>query len=145
MLADGVYMGRQSVDQNGMTNSRIGFRHNGAKGRNTVANAAFADGHAEAISTQDFPCSFAKTTSYSGNLGTTTLAKQVTQNLSGYTVYPDPVAAYQIFTQSAGTRKLRDELIEGVMFAVINHDPGEVHHTPESIAGWAGCRAWHLK
>ena len=95
VLADGVYMGRQSVDQNGMTNSRIGFDN--AKGRNTVANATFADGHAEAISTQDFPCSFAKTTSYSGNLGTTTLAQQVKQNLSGYTVYPDPVAAYQIF------------------------------------------------
>ena len=58
VCADGVYMGRQSVDQVGMTNLRVGFRHPGPKGKNTVANAVFADGHAESVSTEKFPCSF---------------------------------------------------------------------------------------
>jgi prepilin-type processing-associated H-X9-DG protein len=97
VLADGVYMGRQSVDQNGMTNSRIGFRHLGPGGFNTIANVAFADGHVESMTGTQFPCSYAKSTSYSGNKGTTTLALQETQNLSGATVYDDPQAALQIF------------------------------------------------
>ncbi|HEX3356305.1 MAG TPA: type II secretion system protein [Tepidisphaeraceae bacterium] len=97
VLSDGLYMGRQSVDQNGMTNSRVGFRHPGAKGRNTAANTAYADGHVELLSTDDFPCAFATTASYTTNSGHTTYAQQVTQNLSGNTVYADPDAAYQMF------------------------------------------------
>jgi prepilin-type N-terminal cleavage/methylation domain-containing protein/prepilin-type processing-associated H-X9-DG protein len=97
VAADGVYMGRQSVDEAGMTNSRVGFRHPGPKGRDSVANAVFADGHAESISTQDFPCQFALTSSYTTNGGKTTLAQQETLNLSGNTVYADPEGAFQIF------------------------------------------------
>jgi prepilin-type N-terminal cleavage/methylation domain-containing protein/prepilin-type processing-associated H-X9-DG protein len=104
VVADGVYMGRQSVDQAGMTNSRIGYRHRGPQGQNTIANAAFADGHAESISTAQFPCTLAATSSYVKNNGVTTLAKQITQNLSGFTVYADPetsVRAYQIANPGA--------------------------------------------
>jgi prepilin-type processing-associated H-X9-DG protein len=100
VAADGVYMGRQSVDQCGMTNSRVGFRHPGSKGRNTVANAVFADGHAEPVYTDDFPCQFALSSGYSTNKGTTTFQKQQTLNLSGNTVYADPEAALQIFLAS---------------------------------------------
>jgi len=97
VAADGVYMGRQSVDQGGMTNGRVGFRHPGPKGRNTVANTVFADGHAEPISTEQFPCAFGTTASYTTNKGTTTLAQQITTNLSGPTVYANPESALQLF------------------------------------------------
>ena len=97
IVADGLYMGRQSVDQIGMTNCRIGYRHTGPKGRNTAANAAFADGHVESLSGDQFPCSYAKTSSYSSNKGLTTLSKQETENLTGPTVYDDPELALRIF------------------------------------------------
>jgi prepilin-type N-terminal cleavage/methylation domain-containing protein/prepilin-type processing-associated H-X9-DG protein len=104
VAADGVYMGRQSVDQSGMTNSRIGYRHRGPKGPNTMANAAFADGHAESVVTDQFPCTLAATSSYANNKGTTTLARQIAQNLSGFTIYADPetsVRAYQTANPTA--------------------------------------------
>ncbi|HEY7090089.1 MAG TPA: type II secretion system protein [Tepidisphaeraceae bacterium] len=97
VAADGVYMGRQSVNQNGMTNSRIGFRHPGPKGRDTLANVAFADGHAEQMTGDRFPCAFAATSSYTSNKGTTTLADQITQNMSGATIFANPEAALKIF------------------------------------------------
>jgi prepilin-type N-terminal cleavage/methylation domain-containing protein/prepilin-type processing-associated H-X9-DG protein len=97
VVADGVYMGRQSVDDVEMKNSRIGYRHSGPSGANTVANAGFADGHVEAIAGNKFPCSYAKSSSYSGNLGNTTLLQQEVINLSGPTVYDDPAGALQIF------------------------------------------------
>jgi prepilin-type N-terminal cleavage/methylation domain-containing protein/prepilin-type processing-associated H-X9-DG protein len=97
IVADGVYVGRQSVDQMGMKNSRIGYRHNGPLGANTVANVGFADGHVESMNGYQFPCSYAKTSSYSGNLGFTTLAKQEAANAVGPTVYEDPAAALQVF------------------------------------------------
>jgi prepilin-type processing-associated H-X9-DG protein len=80
-----------------MTNSRIGFRHPGTKGMNTAANAAFADGHAETLDGYSFPCSYAKSTSYASNAGTTTLALQEQQNLTGASVYADPNGALAIF------------------------------------------------
>jgi prepilin-type processing-associated H-X9-DG protein len=89
-VADGVYMGRQSVDQAGMNNSRVGFRHPGPAGRNTSANAAFADGHAESLRSDLFPCSLATTSSYTTNLGHTTLAQQLATNANSYTVYANP-------------------------------------------------------
>lgn len=92
-VADGLYMGRQSVDQLGQANSRIGYRHKGSKGKNTAANAAFADGHAERIDTADFPCQYSAT--YTGNV--TTLERQKTINLQGATVYLEPEAALQAF------------------------------------------------
>lgn len=51
-LADGLYAGRQRDNQAGMTNSRIGYRHPGARG---VANTAFADGHVAPIRGDRFP------------------------------------------------------------------------------------------
>lgn len=99
-VADGVYMGRQTVNQAGMTNSRVGFRHPGSKGRNSVSNAAYADGHAEAVVTDRFPCAFATTASYTTNLGTTTLAKQAAENFSGNTIYADPQKAYDLFMKA---------------------------------------------
>jgi len=55
VLADGVYMGRQSVPRLGDANSRIGYRHPGMNLINGAANVAFADGHVEAIVGNDFP------------------------------------------------------------------------------------------
>jgi prepilin-type N-terminal cleavage/methylation domain-containing protein/prepilin-type processing-associated H-X9-DG protein len=96
-VADGVYMGRQSVDQSGMTNCRVGFRHTGAKGANTAANAVFADGHAETLDSASFPCTYALTTKYAGNGGKCTLAQQETINESGATVYADPDGQLQLW------------------------------------------------
>jgi prepilin-type N-terminal cleavage/methylation domain-containing protein/prepilin-type processing-associated H-X9-DG protein len=96
--ADGVFMGRQSVDGLNMTNSVIGYRHPGKNGHAySAANAAFADGHVEKIDAADFPCAFATTASYTMNTGTTTLAQQEQINLTQRTVYADPAAALQIF------------------------------------------------
>jgi prepilin-type processing-associated H-X9-DG protein len=50
-LADGVYVGRQRVNQVGMANSRIGYRH---PGKNGVANTAFADGHVKGSAEEEF-------------------------------------------------------------------------------------------
>jgi prepilin-type N-terminal cleavage/methylation domain-containing protein/prepilin-type processing-associated H-X9-DG protein len=97
VVADGLYMGRQSVDQIGMTNCRIGYRHPGPKGQNTIANAGFADGHVESLSGSEFPCSFSKSSSYAGNNGTTTLSQQKGINESGPTVYANPVSALKLF------------------------------------------------
>jgi prepilin-type N-terminal cleavage/methylation domain-containing protein/prepilin-type processing-associated H-X9-DG protein len=96
-VADGVFMGRQSVDGIGMTNSAIGYRHPGPKGAHAVANAAFADGHAESVSSDDFPSAYSTTAGYSSNGGQTTLAAQEQINLGKYTVYPDPAGALQVF------------------------------------------------
>jgi prepilin-type processing-associated H-X9-DG protein len=96
-VADGLYMGRQSVDEIGMANLRVGYRHPGSGGANTAANAVFADGHAETINSADFPCSYSTTTKYINNGGKTTLAQQEAINEHGATVYADPDAALQIF------------------------------------------------
>ncbi len=96
-VADGLYMGRQSVDGIGMTNTRIGYRHPGSKGANTAANAAFADGHAERLNAADFPCAYALTSSYAGNKGSTTYAQQLSLNMQGPTVYSDPQGALDLF------------------------------------------------
>jgi len=96
-IADGVYMGRQSVDQINMTNTRIGYRHLGPGGNNTLANAAFADGHAESLATTQFPCSYSLTSKYAANGGHTTLAQQEQINLGGATVYSDPSYALKLY------------------------------------------------
>ncbi|MCW5754788.1 MAG: prepilin-type N-terminal cleavage/methylation domain-containing protein [Phycisphaeraceae bacterium] len=51
-LADGVYAGRQRDNRLGTPNSRIGYRHPGARG---TANVAFADGRVEPIEGHLFP------------------------------------------------------------------------------------------
>jgi prepilin-type processing-associated H-X9-DG protein len=100
VVADGLYMGRQSVDQLNMKNSRIGFRHSGPGGSYSLANVGFADGHVESLSSSEFPCSYAKSSGYASNLGTTTLAQQEGLNLTGPTVYSDPATALQIFSNA---------------------------------------------
>jgi prepilin-type N-terminal cleavage/methylation domain-containing protein/prepilin-type processing-associated H-X9-DG protein len=106
VAADGVYMGRQSVDQLGMDKSRIGYRHRGPKGAGTSVNACFADGHAESISTVDFPCSLPSSTSgytVAGTYGTPTVPGQEAENMTGFTVYADPTVALAIWHQLGGT------------------------------------------
>jgi prepilin-type processing-associated H-X9-DG protein len=80
-----------------MTNSVIGYRHPGPHGAHSAANAAFADGHAETLTSDEFPCAYATTASYSSNSGSTSLAAQEQINFARATVYPDPAAALQIF------------------------------------------------
>jgi prepilin-type processing-associated H-X9-DG protein len=92
VAADGVYMGRQSVDQFGMANGRIGYRHSASGGQAKSANACFADGHCENLGTNQFPCSFSAT--YYGNI--TTLAQQKAINLGGPTVYANPEIALSL-------------------------------------------------
>jgi prepilin-type N-terminal cleavage/methylation domain-containing protein/prepilin-type processing-associated H-X9-DG protein len=81
VLADGVYAGRQRDVRLGVTNSRIGYRHPGSVPR---ANVAFADGHVSAIDGASFP---------RGAGGTNPPAEVRTENLSGPTVYADPLSA----------------------------------------------------
>jgi prepilin-type processing-associated H-X9-DG protein len=96
-VADGVYMGRQSVDQSGMNDCRVGYRHTGGKGPNLAANASFADGHAETLDSASFPCTYALSTKYATNGGTCTLAQQESINESESTVYADPDGQLQLF------------------------------------------------
>jgi prepilin-type processing-associated H-X9-DG protein len=93
VVADGVYMGRQTVNQMGMTNSRVGYRHRGPKGQNTLANVCFADGHVESITGRQFPCALSSTASYVSAGGKTTLEEQKSLNSSGFTVYANPDSA----------------------------------------------------
>lgn len=51
-IADGLYAGRQRDNQQGMNNSRIGFRHPGRRG---AANVVFGDGHVDALAGKEFP------------------------------------------------------------------------------------------
>lgn len=97
VVADGLYGGRQSVDSIGMTNGRIGYRHPGAKGQNTLANAGFADGHVESLTGDQFPCAYAKTSSYTANKGNITLSEEEANNLNGPTVYTDPAGSLQTY------------------------------------------------
>jgi prepilin-type processing-associated H-X9-DG protein len=88
-VADGVYMGRQGATQLTLpslvpqNNCRIGYRHRGSKGPNTMCNAAFADGHVESIEGWKFPQS--KSTSN---------PNAINDNLSGPTVYANPEAVF---------------------------------------------------
>jgi prepilin-type processing-associated H-X9-DG protein/prepilin-type N-terminal cleavage/methylation domain-containing protein len=90
VVADGVYMGRQSVTQLGQTNSRIGYRHpgvviiNGVTTKLGSANALFADGHVEAILGNVFPQALS-----TSDAAAVRQAKSIA-NLTGPTVYADP-------------------------------------------------------
>jgi prepilin-type processing-associated H-X9-DG protein len=98
VVADGVFAGRQSVDGRAMTNSLIGYRHRApGGGDHFAANAGFADGHAELLSSDQFPCAYATTASYAANGGQTTFARERDKNLTGPTVYPDPDGALRLF------------------------------------------------
>jgi prepilin-type N-terminal cleavage/methylation domain-containing protein/prepilin-type processing-associated H-X9-DG protein len=89
VAADGVYMGRQSVNQLGDANSRIGYRHPGAGMANGAANVVFADGHADRLESARFPRAL--------SAGDSADVKQSKwrENSSGATVYADPDRAFQ--------------------------------------------------
>ena len=81
-VADGLYAGRQRDNQIGTINCRIGYRHPGKQGS---ANAAFADGHVQAIGGKEFPRA-----KHSSN----PIAEVRAENLNGNpTVYADPEKA----------------------------------------------------
>ncbi|MBS0195679.1 MAG: type II secretion system protein [Planctomycetes bacterium] len=80
--ADGVYAGRQRDNKINRTNSRIGYRHPGKGGG--AANAAFADGHAQLISAEEFP----------RGLGGSNAVQDVrAENMGPVTLYADPEKA----------------------------------------------------
>jgi prepilin-type processing-associated H-X9-DG protein len=81
VMADGVYMGRQSVT-NGESNCRIGYRHH------NTANVAFADAHVENIPINGFP----ETTSSKDSAATYASKRAI--NLGHCTVYEDPGVAF---------------------------------------------------
>ena len=89
--ADGVYMGRQSSTELvaptliPQSNCRIGYRHRGPHGSNSVSNAVFADGHAEAIDGYKFPQALSASN-----------PNAMAQNMNGPTIYLNP---NQIFGQ----------------------------------------------
>ncbi len=73
-LADGLYAGKQGSNRlngtDGVSNSRVGFRHAGGQ----YTNAAFADGHVTAIRYSDFPRTAGA------------------ENQGAYTIYADPAS-----------------------------------------------------
>jgi prepilin-type N-terminal cleavage/methylation domain-containing protein/prepilin-type processing-associated H-X9-DG protein len=83
VLADGVYMGRQGSSEIGQTNCRIGYRHYGPRGPNTMSNVAFADGHVEAIDGNAFPQSQSASNPNAAH-----------ENLTGPTLYVNPEAIF---------------------------------------------------
>jgi prepilin-type processing-associated H-X9-DG protein len=83
-LADGLYMGRQTVTRQGDANSRIGYRHPGKGKRQFAANVAFADGHCEVILGDKFPRAL------SGGVSDAAYEAKKVENFSGPTVYADP-------------------------------------------------------
>lgn len=83
-VADGIYMGRQSVTQMGNANSRIGYRHPGMSRLDGMANVALADGHVDPVRGDRFPRAL-------GSSGTDAEFEQKKlENLTGFTVYSDP-------------------------------------------------------
>ena len=87
VLADGLYMGRQSVTRMGDTNSRIGYRHWRQSGSASAAaaNILFEDGHVGRITGDSFPRAESSSVS---------LAEAVSDNInSDFTIYANPNAA----------------------------------------------------
>jgi prepilin-type processing-associated H-X9-DG protein len=84
VLTDGVYMGRQGSTEPGQSNLRIGYRHPGPHGPNTMTNAAFADGHVETIEGTVFP-----------QAKSANNPNAATENLTGPTLYANPEAIFQ--------------------------------------------------
>jgi prepilin-type N-terminal cleavage/methylation domain-containing protein/prepilin-type processing-associated H-X9-DG protein len=91
VVADGIYMGRQSATQLGQTNSRIGYRHPGTVNINGIstklgsANVLFADGHVDAILGNAFPQAISSSDSAAVQQAKSTI------NLTGPTVYANPL------------------------------------------------------
>ena len=93
VLADGIYSGRQGdvkfSDFNATlasNNMRIGYRHGARTG--PACNAAFADGHASPVTSDDFPYAYDKQ-----NVAKRKRADVLAQNVgNSYTCYADPDA-----------------------------------------------------
>ncbi len=84
-IADGVYAGRQRDNRWGITNSRIGYRHQGGSAKEGAANTVFADGHVQSISGRIFPRALG---------GTNNTDKVENENIHGEpTVYANPERA----------------------------------------------------
>ena len=81
VLADGIYAGQQKNSRLGNTNRRVGYRHPGNQGR-SVTNVAFADGHAGAIESSQFPLAQGSTVA--------TDAVVRNSNYGQYTIYANP-------------------------------------------------------
>ncbi len=91
VAADGVYMGRQGSTElvapamTPQNDCRIGYRHRGSHGPNTISNAAFADGHVEPVDGLKFPQSLSSSN-----------PNAINENMNGPTIYQNP---NQIFGQ----------------------------------------------
>jgi len=89
VVADGVYMGRQGSTElvapamTPQNNCRIGYRHRGSHGPNSIANAAFADGHVEPIDGLKFPQSKSASN-----------PNAMAENMNGPTIYLNPNAIF---------------------------------------------------
>ena len=84
VVADGIYMGRQSVTRLGDTNSRIGYRHPGMQRLEGMANVAYADGHVESLTGDRFPQALHRSDTAE------IIAQKKLEQLSGPTVYENP-------------------------------------------------------
>ncbi len=88
VAADGLYMGRQAVTQQGNPNGRIGYRHPGYKPAIGASNTILADGHVEPIQGDRFP------RAVSSSDTDEVFAQKRHENLSGPTVYANPQAVF---------------------------------------------------
>ena len=88
IIADGLYMGRQAVTQQGNKENRIGYRHPGQKLGIDAANVILADGHVEVIQGDRFPRALSN-----GDSAEVKAAKR-NENLSGPTIYANPQAIF---------------------------------------------------
>ena len=86
VVTDGVYAGRHASARVGENNLRIGYRH-GTKAK-PVANACFADGHAESIINSEMP--HAGTPSSAG----ANRQKYIDENSGKYTFYANLKRSY---------------------------------------------------
>ncbi len=87
VVADGLYMGRQSVTRMGDANSRIAYRHWRQSGSASAAaaNVLLADGHVARVTGDSFP---------RAEGGSVSLADAVSDNInSDFTIYANPNAA----------------------------------------------------
>jgi prepilin-type N-terminal cleavage/methylation domain-containing protein/prepilin-type processing-associated H-X9-DG protein len=84
VLADGLYMGRQSSTQLGQSNSRIGYRHPGMGRMQGSANVCFADGHVDRIDGNSFPQALSASDAAAAQ------QKKMSNQYAGPTIYAAP-------------------------------------------------------
>ena len=93
-IADGVYAGKQANNGLYVADSRIGYRH--SANNKPAANAAFADGHAEAIPASKFPRAKGAVAPYQpAGAAAPTAAEVKAENMSGSaTIYARPEVVF---------------------------------------------------